>query len=336
MFTTYFRSSSLNRYEGCENAYFMEYVLGIPTKANKAADKGNVVHKVLECLAHKELAIREKQEFFEDDGLGKMTIKDMVPRLLLDKSYDYYKSLSPQHDWCEKDREECWGWVEKALSDGNGEFDPKNLDIVSPEIHFDLEIPYDWAKYTFILNGQEITGNLHIKGTIDLVRRIDDQTYEIVDYKTGQRKDWNKGTIKDFNALLHDRQLQLYYYAARKLFPEVKDLLVNIYFIRSGGAYQLPFDDDTLAEFEQYMKETFEEIKSKLIPQKNITFKCKWCPFYKPYVDKEGNESKDNICTHIQKEVLRKGIRKVTEVYTREGYNAALYQDGGGQKSRGT
>jgi len=336
LLTTYFRSSSLNRYEGCQNAYFMEYVLGLETKANKAADKGNVVHKVLECLAHKELCIKEGKSEFEDEGLGTMLVGAMVPRLLLDKSYDYYKSLSPQHDWCEKDREECWGWVQKALSDGNGEFDPKNLDIVSPEIHFDLEIPYNWAEYSFILNNEEIKGRLHIKGTIDLVRRVDENTYEIVDYKTGQRKDWNKGTIKDFNALLHDRQLQLYYYAARRLFPEIKDLLVNIYFIRSGGSYQLPFDDDTLVEFEAYMKETFTKMKGTLIPQKNVSFKCKWCPFYKDYVNKAGQTTGKNICDHLHQEVLKKGIRKVTEEYTRDGYNASKYMDGGGAKARGT
>jgi CRISPR/Cas system-associated exonuclease Cas4 (RecB family) len=314
----------------------MEYVLGIPTKANKKADKGNVVHKVLECLAHKELLIKAGKKVFEDEGLGKMKVSEMVPRILLDKSYDYYVSISPQHDWMEEDRDDCWGWVQKALVDNNGEFNPANIDIVSPEIHFDLEIPYDWAKYDFVLNDEHITGNLHIKGTIDLVRRVDENTYEIVDYKTGQRKDWNKGKIKDFNALMHDRQLQLYYYAARRLFPDIKDLLVNIYFIRDGGAYQLPFDDATIGEFEKYMKETFISMKSTLIPQKTVSFKCKWCPFFKPYVDRDGNENGKNICNHIHSEVLKKGIRRVTEQYTREGFNAGVYADGGGQKERGT
>jgi hypothetical protein len=158
-------------------------------------------------LAHKELLIKAGKKVFEDDGLGKLKVSEMVPRVLLDKSYEYYKGLTPQHDWCEEDRDDCWGWVQKALTDNNGEFNPANIDIVSPEIHFDLEIPHEWAAYEFVVNGKTIKGQLHIKGTIDLVRRVDETTFEIVDYKTGQRKDWNKNKIKDFNALMHDRQL---------------------------------------------------------------------------------------------------------------------------------
>jgi hypothetical protein len=113
-------------------------------------------------------------------------------------------------------------------------------------------------------------------------------------------------------------------------------LLVNIYFIRDGGAYQLPFDDNTIVEFEQYMKETFIDIKGTLIPQKTVSFKCRWCPFFKPYIDKEGNETGKNICNQMHSEVLKKGIRAVTELHTREGFNAGIYADGGGQKERGT
>ena len=56
MIVTYFRSSSYNQYSMCPQAYYMTYVLGHQSPSGQAAEKGTIVHKVMECLAQAKLA----------------------------------------------------------------------------------------------------------------------------------------------------------------------------------------------------------------------------------------------------------------------------------------
>ena len=70
MIITYFRSSSFNAYGMCPQQYFLSYVLGIPSPGGKKAEKGTVVHKVLECLAQGKKSEQDGIDTFEDDALG--------------------------------------------------------------------------------------------------------------------------------------------------------------------------------------------------------------------------------------------------------------------------
>ena len=45
----------------CEQQYFLEYVLGYRSPSNKKADKGTIVHKVLEILAGIKLSQQNKE-----------------------------------------------------------------------------------------------------------------------------------------------------------------------------------------------------------------------------------------------------------------------------------
>ena len=51
MIITYFRSSSYNAHNMCPQQYFIEYNLGWRGLSGQKADKGTIVHKVLEILA---------------------------------------------------------------------------------------------------------------------------------------------------------------------------------------------------------------------------------------------------------------------------------------------
>ena len=80
--------------------------------------------------------------------------------------------------------------VWKALQYNDGQFDPRTRNVVASEPHFDLVIEEDWAKYDFELpDGEKISGNLAIKGTIDLVTETEDGIIEVIDWKTGRRLD---------------------------------------------------------------------------------------------------------------------------------------------------
>ena len=57
--------------------------------------------------------------------------------------------------------------------------------------HFDIEIDEDWAKYEYELpNGEKVSGNLAIKGRIDLVTQREDGIIEVVAFDENENKNF--------------------------------------------------------------------------------------------------------------------------------------------------
>jgi ATP-dependent helicase/DNAse subunit B len=301
------------------------------TGANKAAEKGNIIHKAMEALAHLKLCQQNGDKYFESEGLGKVSVDDFNLDEILIKSYEYYKNQS-QQIWEEKDWTECQKWLKSALTLNNGAFDPRNQKIVEAEKQFDIVLEGKEFEYHYKLpSGKEIKGNLAIKGTMDLIVELDDNTIEIIDYKTGStRKDWGTGIEKDFDKLRYDQQLLLYYYAVSKIFPD-KEIIVTIFYIRAGGPYTIPMDHTSKEAAELLLKSKFNEIKQVLIPRRDISFKCKKFCYFGMNKYKGTNST---ICDHIHNEILRKGIGQVTDEYTVKGFNVCNYSDGGGRKEK--
>src|SRR6056300_907714 len=242
MIVTYIRSSSYNGYDYCQMQYFLTYVLGHRSDSGKKADLGTMVHKVMEVLAglkkfqqdnprKKYLLVKDdavdEVRIHKDELLTKQCVEDLV-----DLSFNSYKKGS-KHKWTPADRKEVSRLSWLALDWNDGQFDPRYRDIVDPEPHFDIPIEEDWAKYEYEMpNGEVIKGRLAIKGTIDLVTKVDDDTIEVIDWKTGRRLDWATGQEKDFKKLTTDAQLLLYNYAISKLYPDYKQAIMSIFFIK--------------------------------------------------------------------------------------------------------
>ena len=114
MIITYFRSSSFNTHSNCEQQYFIEYVLGWRGKSNLKADKGTIVHKILEILAlikyHKQFQHSE----FEDDIVGKVQLKKYNLDDIILKVYNYYSQANDHHNWTDKDYRDCYDWTYKT------------------------------------------------------------------------------------------------------------------------------------------------------------------------------------------------------------------------------
>lgn len=73
----YFRSSSINTWEGCQQLYFLTYVLGLDQPTGQKAEQGTIVHKVMECLANLKLEHQKTGNrivSIEDSSLGKITV----------------------------------------------------------------------------------------------------------------------------------------------------------------------------------------------------------------------------------------------------------------------
>ena len=167
----------------CPMQYFIEYNLGLRSPSGIKADKGTIVHKVLEILAHIKLCTQSNQTIYVDDIIGDVDINNYNLTHITEQVYQYYTSQFKHHVWENKDYKDCLLWVNKAITDHNGHFDPRNRNILQPEQHFDIVINKSWAFYSYKTPQGNLEGNLAIKGTIDLITQVDDDTIEIVDWK---------------------------------------------------------------------------------------------------------------------------------------------------------
>ena len=206
MLVTYVRSSSYNNYSFCEMQYFITYVLGHQSDSGKKAEMGTMAHKAMEILAglkkFQQDNSRKKYLVVEDDAAGKIRVHkdklytdDFVDELI-DSSIDCYTKDS-KHKFYPADRKAVSETVWTFLTHNDGQFDPRQRNIHHPEPHFDIPIEEDWAKFEYEINGKKVEGQLSIKGTIDLVTLLDEDTIEVIDWKTGRRMDWATGEVKD-------------------------------------------------------------------------------------------------------------------------------------------
>lgn len=282
MIITYFRSSSYNTHNMCEQQYFGEYVLGWRGLSGQKADKGTITHKVLEILAVIKKAQQDQQDTINDDLIGEVSVRKYNLDDIIDQVYLYYTSNAQHHKWSQKDHKDCKNWVYKAIEFNNGMFDPRNRNILCPEQHFDFEINKSWAKYSYDINGKKLEGNLALKGTIDLITLVNDSTIEVIDWKTGRRLDWATGEEKTQEKLEKDPQLKIYHYAIKHLYPNIKNIIFSIYFINDGGPFSICFHDSDLNSTEDMLRQKFEAVKSTKKPRLNKSWMCsKLCHFGK-------------------------------------------------------
>ena len=267
----------------CEQQYFIEYVLGWRGPSGQKADKGTIVHKVLEILAIIKQAQQNNQQEIVDDVMGKIDVDTYNLNTIIHEVYEYYTSRTQHHKWTTKDYKDCHAWVYKAIEFNNGMFDPRNRNILQPEQHFDFEINKPWAKYDYKLpDGESMSGNLAMKGTIDLITLLNEDTIEIIDWKTGRRLDWATGQEKTQEKLETDPQLRIYHYAIKHLYPHIKHIIFSIYFINDGGPFTVCFDDSHIGETENMLRQKFKTIKAVKKPQLKKSWMCtKLCHFGK-------------------------------------------------------
>ena len=338
----YIRSSSLGTWKMCNQQYFFQYVLGHNGDSNKKADKGTIVHKVMEILAFVQLGLQNKEGSFEDDIVGYVNVHNYSIDDLTQKVYDYYTGAFTHHKWTDVDYRDCRKWIQKCLEQNNGMLDPRNQHIIQPEQKFDITIDKPWAWYDFVdAEGGHVKGQLAIKGTIDLITKINDDTYEITDYKTGRRLDWATGEEKTIAKLQRDPQLMLYYYAIQHLYPEAKHIIVTINFINDGGIFSINFEKGDLFKVEMMLRKTFEDIKNCKRPPLKKTWKCtKLCDFgkktfagtkHEPLVEYREDQLTPvgevmTMCEQVKHDTRMHGIKEAVKVYQVDGYNVGKYR----------
>ena len=343
----------------CEMQYFAEYVLGFRGPSNQKADKGTIVHKALEVLAFIKQAQQNNQDTIKDDIVGDIIINNYsidntakgnyYLSNLVDIIYNHYAFANPHHKWVDKDRIDCYNWVQKAITFNNGMFDPRNRHIVCPEQRFDLCIDKPWAKYSYDTPEGKLEGTLGLKGTVDLITKIDDNCYEIIDWKTGKRLDWATGQVKTQEKLENDPQLRIYHYAIQQLYPHIENIIVTINFINDGGAFSVAFDKADLVKTEQMLRVKFDRIKSSTKPQLNKSWKCsKLCHFgtttfentaILPIIEYRDGHITPNgkcmtKCEQIHHDINMNGMSSVVDQYKDSKHSFGFYKAPGESDSK--
>ncbi len=272
---------------------------------------------------------RDKKVYVDPEYLDYGHIRhgyDLVENLV-QRVFNYYSLANPQHNWTSADYQDCDNFVWIPLDAHKGQFDPRRRRIAFTEQSFDFAIDAEWA--TFKSNGRD--GQARIKGTIDLITQVDDTTYEIIDWKTGQRKDFATGEVKDYDKLCKDPQLMLYYYAARQLFPLIDNIMMTIFFVRDGGPFSICFEEHHMQTMEDLLRKRFKEIWDCSAPQMispdQSSFKCRLlCDYYK----NNWKNTNTNVCKFIHQQIKEIGIDEVTKRFTYEGHSADNYNAPGG------
>lgn len=331
MIVPFFRSSSLSQIKYCELSYFIVYNLGYQQDSQKKANLGTITHKVLEILAQCKKKTQDKMTprmSIVDEELGKIAFTngtlfspEFVEQMLL-LSFKHYTESDSINSYDDKDLIFCRNMVESAISHNHGQFDPRNRNIIATEPRFDIDIDEDWALFEW--EGKQ--HRLSIKGTIDLVTRADDGVIEIIDWKTGQRKNWATGKIKTYEDLHDDIQLLLYHYAVKKLFPEYKQAILSIFFLRDGGPFSLCFDEADDEKFLKKLKENFDAIRQNIMPKpindKRNDFRCtRLCTFYK----NNWPGSNKRMCNYVEDHIKTYGIDVTQRELIKPGFKLGYY-----------
>lgn len=330
MIICYHRSSSLGTFEMCEMKYFFQYVLGMKDKTNKKAVLGTVFHRAMQVLADKQIAIAKGQDLLENDDIDNLTFDqcDDIEHIA-SVCFEYYKKHEDDVGLSPSDLQTCIKWLHKALEYNDGSLDPRNQNIHATELFFDIEIKQPWAEYYYEVNGKIFSGHLAIKGTIDLIVKEDDAYYQVLDYKSGRRLNWATGKEKTYADLCSDKQLLLYFYALKNMYPD-KDFYTSIFYVNDGGLFDIVFSEEDYYKAENMLKEKFEYIRSIQTPRQlsgeQSHWKCtKLCKFSEQY--KNTNKT---TCQYFHDLIQSDGMNSVVEQHANLD-KIGTYGAGGGR-----
>jgi len=268
-------ASAIKLYENCSFAYFLHYILGLKSKAGKAALQGTIVHKALEWMAKLKrkgktnvdpmwLLDRAWEESVVE--CPEVAIRKVTTRI--DKETGNLKEAA--------DFKKCRIAMETVLADEF--YNPYNLSPLETEQWFAMELP---GKEWECLDKDGGKHQFAVRGFIDLVHEIDSDTIEIIDWKTGVREDLSTREPIDESSLARSIQPRLYHLVAYFLYPQCKNILITFYFTNSGGPITISLSHDDIPVTLGILGRFFRTVKKDTLIQRNRRWTCRMCPYDK-------------------------------------------------------
>jgi ATP-dependent helicase/DNAse subunit B len=278
-------SSLISSYTFCNFQYFLRYVLELESSGSgKAATTGTIVHQALEWASR----LKKKNKINVD------------PEWLFERSWNEHphpnlrkftsKGLSA-------DYKKCKASFFKIIEDEF--YNPYNLKIIDAERWFEIELP--GPEWEVKKDGK--TKQLAVRGYMDLIHELNENTIEIVDYKTGLRSSPFDPTTMDFYGLTKKLQAKIYFMASKILLPQYKNCIVTFYYTGDGPT-TIGLSDEELPQILSQLFSIFQQIKGDSLIKRNRSWKCKLCQF-----------SKNDICDKVWGELNTMGERYVKNKY---------------------
>ncbi len=184
---------------------------------------------------------------------------------------------------------------------GNEYYNPYNIKIVDSERWFALEMPGEEWK-CLDENGKE--NQFTSRGYIDLAHEIDDDTLEIVDWKTGVRKSFYTQEPIDEMVLMREIQPRLYHLAAYFLYPKYKNILITFYYTNDSGPITIALSEDDIVMTISALSRFFTTVKNDTLVRRNRSWQCKMCSF-----------NKNDVCTRVWSDLHTLGSDYVQDKY---------------------
>lgn len=300
-------ASSINLYRHCPFSYYLQYILGMESKAGKAALQGNIVHKVLQFMARRKKRGKRDIDPMQllDWAWDKLTIKSPEIEIRkvttrIDKETDDFKEAA--------DFKKCRVALETVLADVF--YNPYNLKVLDTEEWFALEMPgNEWKS----LNQDGKMHQFAIRGYIDLVHEIDEETIEIVDWKTGKRTSFYTQKPIDEEVLMREIQPRLYHLAAYFLYPKYKNILITFYYTNDSGPITIALSQDDLIITITALHRFFTTVKKDTLIRRNRSWQCKMCSF-----------ERSGMCHRVWSDLCTMGSEYIENRYAQLDYKDQL------------
>jgi len=293
-------ASAMNSYPSCNFRYFCDQVLRLGQTSGKAATLGNICHEVFELMAR--LKMRGKT--------------NVDPYWLFHRAWGYHTGLRPDLDIRRyakrvnkktgvpnemKDYTVTMQSFDRVLDDPY--YNPYNLKVIGAEHKFEIDFPGD----AFLTR---LGKQLFQKGFIDLVHEIDEDTIEIVDWKTGEQKDFHTGEPIDFDYLIRSIQPRLYHMAALVAFPQYKNVIVTFYYTKGDGPISFALDEQHILPTIETCLKFKDTVEADTVIKRNRSWKCRMCSY-----DRSG------ICDPVWSDMCTNGTEYVKQKYYGLSYN---------------
>lgn len=246
-----FSFTQLTAFSKCPLQYKFAHIIKIPTDGSAAQSYGKSIHNTLKKFF--ELIQSSKYANGGSARLKSPTLpagsqakKDLLNLFEENWIGDWYKN--------KKHKQKRFDHAKKAL----GDFFDKNKDN------------FDKAKFI----EKEFTmklGNYSFRGFMDRVDKLPDNTYEIIDYKTGDSK---KGEREIKNPI----QLLLYAKALKEVMGKTASKL-TLYYVDENKSYSLERFGKKIKKAEEKAKQIIDQINESDFTATPDSFTCKYCDF---------------------------------------------------------
>ena len=317
-------ASSYKDHDHCPHKFFISNVLKYRYPPGKAAELGKLVHGVLEYLALIKKSIQDQTWMVDKFGLqtNYKTIEEIDIPLLYREIYNFFVEQAKNCIFTAEDYNKGFTCVNCALESGDS---PLKNEIVATEHYCSIPVNEPWATILRMEEGGLKQAQITINGIIDLIVKEDDDTLRIIDWKTGQRKDFATGKVREYESFIEDIQLSIYYFFLRNTYPEYNNIIITINYLKDGGAFTIPFTHLQYKKVQKKLKKKIIDIKNTVIPVLKKSWLCRFCDYSKnkfdnaPFEFRSGQINKKGekmcICSHMALEIQSRGIESVTNIY---------------------